>query len=285
MHRYAVEWRRGGGISPSVFSKVGQWDRRCLFIIGVAAGKILGGRMIFSRISPKLPEKFFVQLLPTKFLPQRSLKTLFWCDLQKRSSCVFLQTFGAIFWSQATFGGILTQIFSKSNLWGCACAHCTSTSNTTAFHNSVIGNFVVYQNRLEKNLLQLLRHLVNSEWFSIIYVIIFEVNIVDQQKQTIGNDFFVFISFHCPQLFCCSPCLTTAPASLNMHVVSSNFAKTVFASVNMTSCCDIINNVYPVTLTTIHHCTILEFGRGASKEAVAPGITRPLHATGHSPFV
>jgi len=32
-------------------------------------------------------------------------------------------------------------------------------------------------------------------------------------------------------------------------------------------------------MTTIHHCSILEFGWGASNQAVAPGITRPLHAS------
>jgi len=47
----------------------------------------------------------------------------------------------------------------------------------------------------------------------------------------------------------------------------------------MTSYCDVTNNVYPVTMTTIRHCSILGFGRGASNQAVAPGITRPLHAT------
>jgi len=31
-------------------------------------------------------------------------------------------------------------------------------------------------------------------------------------------------------------------------------------------------------MTTIRHCSILEFGRGASNQVVAPGITRPLHA-------
>ena len=47
------------------------------------------------------------------------------------------------------------------------------------------------------------------------------------QTNIIGNDFFVFISFHCPQHFYCSLCHTAAPASLNMHVVSTNFAKTL----------------------------------------------------------
>jgi len=35
-----------------------------------------------------------------------------------------------------------------------------------------------------------------------------------------------------------------------------------FAKVNMTSYCDVTNSVYPVTITTIRHCSILEFGRG-----------------------
>ena len=51
------------------------------------------------------------------------------------------------------------------------------------------------------------------------------------------------------------------------------------ANVNMTSYCDVTNSVYPVTMTTICHCSILEFGWWASNRAVAPGITRPLHAT------
>ena len=51
-----------------------------------------------------------------------------------------------------------------------------------------------------------------------------------------------------------------------------------FANVNTTSYRDVTNSVYPVTMTTIRHCSILEFGRGASNQAVALGITRPLHA-------
>jgi len=47
----------------------------------------------------------------------------------------------------------------------------------------------------------------------------------------------------------------------------------------MTSFCDVINSAYEVTITTIRHCSILEFGSGAYNQAVAPGITRPLYAT------
>ena len=35
-----------------------------------------------------------------------------------------------------------------------------------------------------------------------------------------------------------------------------------FANVNTTSYRDVTNSVYPVTMTTIRHCSILEFGRG-----------------------
>ena len=45
-------------------------------------------------------------------------------------------------------------------------------------HNSIISNFMIYQDRIETNLLQLFAHPQNLEWFSIISVIIFEVNIV-----------------------------------------------------------------------------------------------------------
>ena len=47
----------------------------------------------------------------------------------------------------------------------------------------------------------------------------------------------------------------------NMHVVSTNFAKRLFAIVNMLSNCDVTNSVYLVTMTTIRHCSILEFGQ------------------------
>ena len=52
------------------------------------------------------------------------------------------------------------------------------------FYDTIIGKFMVYQDQLEINLFQLFGRPNNSEWFSIISVIIFEVNIVDEQKQT-----------------------------------------------------------------------------------------------------
>ena len=59
-----------------------------------------------------------------------------------------------------------------------------ATGAEVPFHKSIIGSFMVCQDRLETNLLQLFGHPENSEWFSIISAIIFEINIVDEQKQT-----------------------------------------------------------------------------------------------------
>jgi len=43
---------------------------------------------------------------------------------------------------------------------------------------------MVYQDRLETNLLQLFAHPEISEWLSTLSVIIFQANTVDVQKQT-----------------------------------------------------------------------------------------------------
>jgi len=43
---------------------------------------------------------------------------------------------------------------------------------------------MVYQHRIQTNLLQLFAHPDNPEWFSEISVITFETNIVAEQKQT-----------------------------------------------------------------------------------------------------
>ena len=75
------------------------------------------------------------------------------------------------------------------------------------------------------------------------------------------------------------PCPTAAPASLNMHVASANFAKTLVWNRE----CEVIllrhKQRKSSNKTTMRHCSILELRRGASNQAVAPGITRPLHTT------
>ena len=57
-----------------------------------------------------------------------------------------------------------------------------STGVEMPFHESAICNFMAYQDRIQTNLLQLFTYPGNSEWFSIISVIICEVNIVVKQK-------------------------------------------------------------------------------------------------------
>jgi len=59
-----------------------------------------------------------------------------------------------------------------------------ATGAEVPFHNRIIGNFMVYQDRLETKLLQLFAHTQNSQWFSIIFAMIFEVNVVAVQNQT-----------------------------------------------------------------------------------------------------
>ena len=53
-----------------------------------------------------------------------------------------------------------------------------ATGAQVPLHTSIISNFMIYQDQFEANLLQLFAHTKNSEWFSIISVISFEVNIV-----------------------------------------------------------------------------------------------------------
>jgi len=110
------------------------------------------------------------------------MKASFWCNIQKKAFMCFSTNMGRHLLKSNNVGPCFYPDFQ---------GFCpdfqqikTSTSNIPAFHNSVIGNFMVYQDQLETNLLQLFRHSENSEWFSIISVIIFEVNIVDEQKQT-----------------------------------------------------------------------------------------------------
>jgi len=75
------------------------------------------------------------------------------------------------------------KIFNKSKLLSVRLHSQPPNSNATTFNNSIISNFVVYQDRLETWSLQLFEHAENSECFSIISVIIFEVNIVDDRSK------------------------------------------------------------------------------------------------------
>jgi len=39
-----------------------------------------------------------------------------------------------------------------------------------------------------------------------------------------------------------------------MHIMSANFAKVLFGTMNMTSKCDVTNSVHQIQMTTICHC-------------------------------
>jgi len=58
-----------------------------------------------------------------------------------------------------------------------------SSGADVSFRNSIIGNFIVYQDRIETDLLKLCARPENPEWFSVISIIIFVIKIVAEQKQ------------------------------------------------------------------------------------------------------
>jgi len=65
--------------------------------IGVGAGKFLGVRRIYARISSNMPEKFLCDFC-LQILSHNDHEDLFWYDLQKRGfSYIFLQMLSAIF--------------------------------------------------------------------------------------------------------------------------------------------------------------------------------------------
>jgi len=66
-----------------------------------------------------------------------------------------------------------------------------ATGAEVPFHNSVIGKFMVYQDRLEINLLQLFGHPDRIIFY--ISISIFEVNIVVEQKHTWLVTIFCFL--------------------------------------------------------------------------------------------
>jgi len=74
--------------------------------------------MIFSRISPKLPEKFFVQLLPTKFLPQRSLKTFFGVTSKKGLHVFFCKPWAPFFEVKQLLAAFLPRILANQTFGG-----------------------------------------------------------------------------------------------------------------------------------------------------------------------
>jgi len=87
----------------------------------------------------------------------------------------------------------------RAYIW---CEHCPLTFHKRAtwaevpIYKSIVGYFMVCQDRLETYLLQLFAHPDTSEWFSIISVMNFEVNNVAEQKHALlVTIFFCILKF------------------------------------------------------------------------------------------
>jgi len=60
-----------------------------------------------------------------------------------------------------------------------------------------------------------------------------------------------------------------------------NSSQRWFPNVYMTSYCDVTNNIYAVTMTTVHHCSILDFDRGHTikqSNRASPDLCTSLYA-------
>ena len=205
MHRDAKEWRHGRSVYPSLLSKGGNGCGGAFHHRG-RSRQIFGSEKDFCPNSPSLPEKSYVQFC-LQIFSNKDHEDIFWCDLQKMVFVCFCANFGYHFLKSNNAGRHLYPDFQmffsdfhkNQNFYGCACTTWTPTSNTTALHKSLIGNFMANQDWLENNLLQLFEHPENSKWFSENVVMILEVGIVDEQKQTyLVTIFSMFDKFQLP---------------------------------------------------------------------------------------
>jgi len=94
--RITCTWMpKNGAFIPLSFKK-GSTKVEVHFRHRCKSRQIFGVRRVFVRISPNSPKGFCVTFA-YKFSP-RNIKTSFCCNLQKRSSCVFLQILSVIFY-------------------------------------------------------------------------------------------------------------------------------------------------------------------------------------------
>jgi len=83
-----------------------------------------------------------------------------------------------------------------------------SNGADVSFHNNIIGNFIVCQDRIETDLLKLCAHPENSEWFSVISVIIVEVKLLLNRNKHNWQWFFAFYKFPLRSTILLPPVLT-----------------------------------------------------------------------------
>jgi len=95
------------------------------------------------------------------------------------------------------FSGLLPRFSANQNYWSCACNPCIPTSNSAAFHNSIIGIFMVCQDRLEKYLLQLFHfQKIWNDFYHFCYYF-WGQHCCWIETNIIGNDFYVSIALNC----------------------------------------------------------------------------------------
>jgi len=87
---------------------------------------------------------------------------------------------------------------------------------------------MVYRDRLETYLLQLFAHPETLGEFSMISVIIFEVNIVSEQKQTVLIPLFLFFKIFIALNSYSPPCPTAVPVSLERRQNCSLWFATLY---------------------------------------------------------
>jgi len=68
-----------------------------------------------------------------------------------------------------------------------------TTGAEVIFSYSIMGNFMVYQDRIETNLLQLFTQQENSEWFSSFMLLFLRSILLLTRNKRIGNDLLVFL--------------------------------------------------------------------------------------------
>jgi len=102
---------------------------------------------------PRLSRKVFCETFADKFSPTKIGKTFFGVTFKKGLNVFFCKPWAPFFEVKQRWepllresSGILPRFSADQNFWGRACI---PTCNTTALHNSIIGNFVVYQDRFE----------------------------------------------------------------------------------------------------------------------------------------
>jgi len=111
-----------------------------------------GGEGSLPEFSQTSPKRFLCNFCLQNSLPQRKVLLFFGVTSKKVFMC-FSANLGCHFLESGNFWWHFYPDFKQSNLLGYVCTHCIPTSNTTAFHKNIVGNFVVYQDRLEINLL------------------------------------------------------------------------------------------------------------------------------------